>query len=151
MRPNQLLSLSVFTCYQMKKKLIFLALLFIFPNVFQAQDLIKITTPPAVTSRAHIEVQNPSTSSGTITFRFTPKGGVAQNIIVEIKKGKKAKKIAKKIESRLDSKLPGSYSATYRSKGGFYYVDIEKDTSTAADFDISNSLTVQGVAINIIK
>ena len=149
MRPNQLH--FSFTSYQLKKKLILFALLFAFPRVFQAQETVKITSAPSVTSRAHIEVQNPSTSKGTITFYFTPKGGVSQRIIVDIKKGRKAKKIAKKIESKLDSNLPGSYDATYRSKGGFHYVDIEKNGGTAADFDISNSLTVQGVAINIIK
>jgi hypothetical protein len=139
--------------YRIKTSLILFLLLISFPKIFLAQKTENLQIKPVVfaTTRAHIEIQNPATSKGIITFSFTPKGGVKQEIIVSIKKGKKPKKIAKKIKKYLNNKLPNFYKATYRTSGGYYYVDIEKDVSTAADFDISHTMTVQGLAINVVK
>ena len=134
------------------RSLTFIVFLLVFPQIFNAQDTnVKISPIVTYSSRAYIEVRNSSTRKGSLTFFFTPKGGARQEINIEIKKGLKTKKIAKKIESILENKLPNAYSSALRSRGGSYYIDIEKNTSTAADFDLSHKITVQGLSISIVK
>jgi len=126
----------------MKKTFIAIMLAFAFP-------LIVLAT--GITPRANVVVRNPATSDGTITFQFQPRGGVAKNITINIRKSWTALRISREIAYKLTDAMPRNYRATSRRHGTVDYVAVEKDVSSAANFSLQNTgITVEGVSVEVV-
>ena len=103
-----------------------------------------------ITNKAYIEIRNAATSGGTIVFTFTPDGGLSKSVRVEIQNGWTTQRIAREISKRLTEEMPSEYRATSRTHGAVNYVDVEKDMSRVADFDITkNGMTVNGTSVKV--
>jgi hypothetical protein len=133
--------LLIFKTFIMKKNLLSMILAIAIPCIVSA-------TP--ITSKAYIEIKNAATSGGTIVFQFTPDGGLTISVRVEIKKGWTSLQISREIARKLTDEMPSEYRATSRTHGAVNYVDVEKDMTRVADFDIQkNGMTVNGTTIKV--
>lgn len=127
----------------MKKRIFAIMFAFAFPIILLAA---------AITPRANVVVRNPATSDGTITLQFQPKGGIAKNITIKIRNGWTPQRIAREIADKLTDAMPKNYRATSRKHGNVNYVDVEKDISSAANFNLRNvGLTAEGVSVEVIS
>jgi hypothetical protein len=129
--------------FVMKKRLITMMFVFALP-------LIVLAT--AISSRAKVTVQNPATSDGMITIRFQPRGGVATDVTVKVRKGWSPLQISSEIAHKLTAAMPRNYRATSRTHGTINYVDVEKDVSSAANFSVSIvNMTFEGTSVDVIE
>lgn len=68
------------------------------------------------TNQADIKVENSATSDGIIQFKFTPKGGRSEEIVVSLEAGWDEERVARQIEVVFGRTIGANYKVSWNNK-----------------------------------